>query len=154
MAKQKPPMWLGACAPHVLSVEGERGEVKEFSFRLCLDFNALALVEEHTGISLTTPADIFKVLTVSRVRILYWAALQAYQPGEYEGVDGLRAIGSLLSFKNSGAAVDGVWEAFLKAVPEETATRLRAVVEAANEAAKSGEELPAQDPTKTAPATN
>lgn len=151
MAKLKAPKWLGTSVPHILSVEGEHGETKEFSFRLCLDFNALALVEERTGISLTNPGDIFKVLSVSKIRTLYWAAIQAHQPVEYEGDEGLLAIGSLLNFKNSGSACDAVWEAFLIAVPEESANNLRAAVQAVKDATAAGEGVPT-DPTRTAPA--
>jgi hypothetical protein len=151
MAKVQIQKWLSPSVPFILKVDGPNGASKEFSFQLCLDFNALGMVEKYTGIPLTNPSLIFRQLTVNNIQVLLWAAVQAYHP-EYAGDAGLEVIGSLLNFRNSGSAVDATWEAFLLAVPEETAARLRAAVKDAQESLEAGEQ-PETDPTKTAPAS-
>ncbi len=144
--------WLGPSVSFTLKAQAPDGKVQDFPFQLCLNFNALSLVEKKTGIPLTNPGEIFKVLNVTNIMTLFWAAIQAYHSDEdrFVGEDGLEFVGSLLNFKNSAGAVDAVWEAFLLAVPDETAAKLRAAVAEAAQAKARGES--ALDPT-TAQAT-
>lgn len=123
--------------PFILNVETEAGE-EQLSFRLVFDFNALALVEEKTGYSLLS-GTIFNHLDVRVSTVLFWAAVQQRQP-EYAGDEGLKVVGTLLSLKNINDAQLAVQEAFLQALPEEQAAKIRAVRDA--KVAASPKEVP------------
>jgi hypothetical protein len=150
MAKfEKPSLWLGTPVNHIVSVDGENGEKKDFSFRLLLNFNALRVIEKYTGIPLSNPLAFFpacKLLT--NQAIMFWAACRAYHP-ELQDDDGLDFIGSLLNYKNAAAANDAVYAAFLKSLPEDLAAKVKKLTDEAKERAEKGE---TQDPPSPAPA--
>lgn len=155
MAKlEKPSLWLGPSVPHIVKCEGEHGETKEFSFRLHLNFNALRTIELRTGIPLSDPRIFFKAQRLVQNQVIFfWAASLAYHP-EYNSDEGLDFIGSILTYRNAGAANDAVYEAYLKALPEEAAAQIRKAVEEAAKAKAEGKEEENADPQTKAPAEN
>jgi len=156
MAKlEKPSLWLGPSVPHIIKAEGAHGESKEFSFQLLLNFNALRTIERHTGIPLSDPRIFFKAQQkVEYQTIFFWAASLAYHP-EYNNDEGLDFIGSILTYRNAGAANDAVYEAYLKSLPDEAAAAIRKAVEEAKEKAAKGEaDEESVDPQTKAPAEN
>lgn len=151
MAKLEiPSLWLGPSVPHILSVDGEHGETKEFSFRLHLNFNALRTIERYTGIAFSNPLKFFEACQqVQNQTIMFWAATHAYHP-EYKDDKALDFFGSILNYRNSGAANDAVFEAFLKSLPDTMAAKLRKLVEDQRTNEDAGEKT--SDPQPTAPA--
>lgn len=111
--------------PFILHVESEDGN-EELSFRLVLNFNALALIEDKTGYSLLN-GTIFKHLSVRVSTVMFWAAIQAHSP-EFAGDAGLEAIGTMLSLRNIDSAQAAVQEAYLQAIPETQAKLIREAI--------------------------
>jgi hypothetical protein len=138
--------------PFTLEVEGDAGR-EMLSFRLCYDFNALALIEEKTGWSLLTGA-IFNHLTAGITLTMFWAGVLAYHP-EYATDAGRQVLGSMITHRNAAVVSDAVSEAFIKSLPDDQQARIRDAAEAARKAVEAkarGEELAAPSPLAS-PAT-
>lgn len=113
-----------------LSLTITNGDDSSFvvSFLLTFDFNAMALVEANTGLSMLT-GEVFVNPNATKISILLWAAVQTNQP-EYEGEEGLEAIRSFLTTDNVTEVLKAVDAAFLAALPKERAEELKAAAEA------------------------
>ena len=113
--------------PLVLHVEdSDRGSF-DVSFRLAFDLNAMALVEEKTGLNMLT-GEAFKEPNASRTSILLWAAVQENNP-EYAGDGGLYAIRSFLTLSNAQEVLTAINEAFIAALPREQVAAMKAAAE-------------------------
>lgn len=84
--------------------------------QLLIDFNALCLAEEQTGLNLLGSLESY---TSARVlRALVWAAL-VLEPGEKR--PDLETVGGWVQEAGVEAVVNAVLEAWLEAMPEATA---------------------------------
>lgn len=149
-------MRLAPSYPFTLEVEGTAGK-ELLSFRLCYDFNALALIEEKTGWSLLTGA-IFNHLNAGFTLTMFWAGVLAYHP-EYSTDAGRQVLGSMITHRNAAVVSDAVSDAFIKSLPDDQQERIRVAAENARKdaqakAAGKGEEPIAPSPLSSAtPAT-
>jgi len=109
----------------------------ELNFRLSYDFNAMALVEEHTGFSMFD-GSIFKNPSATNVSVLLWAGIQEYCGDDYTGDEGLRVIRSYLDLENVQVAQEAINEAFLVSLPKEQADLIRKAAAAAIKSAADG----------------
>lgn len=109
--------------PFTLRVENQDGSSFELSLRLAFDFNALALVEEETGINALN-GEAFQKQNATVLSALLWAALQKHHP-EYAGREGLEVVRTWLDLGNVTAVLDALTEAFLATMPKEKADILR-----------------------------
>ena len=109
--------------PFSTMIEDADGGKFEVHFKLSFDFNALALIEEKTGLSALT-GEVFSVPTARNTIVLLWAAIQENHP-EYAGEEGLQVIGSLLSLGNAKEALQAVQAAFLASLPKDRADALK-----------------------------
>src|SRR5208282_369636 len=131
-------------APVTIKVENSDGSSFELSWRLTFDFNTMALVEEHTGLSMLT-GEVFSNPDARRVSVLLWAAALEHQP-EYEGMEGLEAIRSYLTIANTADVLHALDNAFMASLPKEKADELRAAAEAKKNK-EAGQAAPPADPT-------
>jgi hypothetical protein len=109
--------------PLELSVENADGSKFVLNFKLSFDFNAMALVEQETGLSMLT-GSVFQRRTANMTKVLLWAAIQENHP-EYEGAEGLSVVGSLLDLESATKALVAINDAFLASLPKEKAEQLR-----------------------------
>ena len=137
--------------PLLLNVEDADGSKFSVSLKLSYDFNAMALVEEVTGLSMLT-GSIFERASVSLLSAMVWAGALAEQP-EYEGRQGLEAIRSYMSMASVPEIQKAVNEGFLSALPKEQADRIREEMKKAAEAREKGEEPAVPLATEQTPAT-
>lgn len=110
-----------------LALEDQLGNLHPYEFLLCFDFNAIALIEERTGIGVLD-GEIWSILqpkkagakeTLARnkpslaatISVMFWAVVQANHP-ELEGEEGLRTIRSHMDPQNTQKILEGVAEAF------------------------------------------
>jgi len=71
-----------ATVPFILEVEDADGGKFQQSYLLAYDFNSLAIVEKHLGVSMITDAgSVFENPTVKNISILFYGALLAVQGG-------------------------------------------------------------------------
>lgn len=147
---------LAPSVPLTLEVGDEAGNKEVLSLRLSFDFNALALVEEFTGISLLS-GKIFNQLNATNLSLLLWASMLQNHP-EYTGIKGLEAIRTYMTLDNAKVVEAAVSEAFILCLPPEQREAIRkATEEAAAEAARklaAGEApaAPSADPLVPTPA--
>jgi len=132
-----------------MTVKNHDGSSFELAFRLTFNFNAMALVEEHTGLSMFD-GSVFKKPSATTLSVMLWAGIQENH-SEYEGIEGLKAIRSYLSLENVKVAQNAINEAFLASLPEAQAAAIR---KAAEEAAKNAEEGVEEAPLAQAPQTS
>ena len=122
--------------PFHLKVEDADGGSFTLSFKVSYDFNAMALVEEVTGMSMIT-GDVFDNPSCSNISALLWAGIQENHP-DYAGQKGLQAIRSCLNIATATEALKAINEAFLLALPKEQADLIRQRAQE-KAAGKSGE---------------
>jgi hypothetical protein len=112
--------------PFTLKVEDADGSKFELNFKLSYDFNAMALVEEKTGLSMMS-GEVFANPSAKKTTVLLWAGIQANNP-DYAGDEGLDAIGTLLNISTAAEALLAITEAFFAALPKEKADAIRASI--------------------------
>jgi hypothetical protein len=140
---------VSASVPFILTYENEDGTKFSDSFRLCYDFNKLALVEEILGKSVLL--DIGEILdnpSVKNVSVLLWAAVLENHP-EYEGAEGLETIRYNLTTWTAKEALTACTDAFMKQLPLEQQQRLKDI----QEKRAAGEKTPPLAPSPETPAT-
>jgi hypothetical protein len=103
------------------------GDPLELTFQLAFDFNAMAAVEDVTGLNMLR-GEIWTALTGSTLGALFWASLLAHQP-EYGEPGGLGVARSYIEPGNVLAIGAAVEDAFMLSLPEEDRAALRAVRE-------------------------
>lgn len=140
---------LAPSVPLSLEVGDEAGNKEILSLRLSFDFNALALVEERTGISLLS-GKIFSMLNATNLSLLLWAAMLQNQP-DYAGEEGLSAIRSYMTLDNAKAVEAAVSEAFILCLPPEQREAIRKAAEDAAKKAAEGNPPPADGASPLAP---
>lgn len=115
---------IAPSVPLVLQLEDDDGGVSTRTLRLSFDFNAIALIEERTGIGVLD-GEIWSVLDPRRKKtgatekasfaavasIMLWAAVIANHP-EYGGDEGLICLRSYMSPQNTAEIVTAIGEAF------------------------------------------
>lgn len=109
-------------------MEDADGSAFEVNFRLSYDFNAMALVEEKTGLSMMS-GTIFANATARKTQVLLWAGIVANNP-DYAGDEGLEVIGTYLSLDNAAKALDAIMEAFFMSLPKQRAEELKKLKDA------------------------
>jgi hypothetical protein len=94
----------------VRQLPGETGVIVTLRgepYRMDMNFNALALIEEETGISLMSGADLKAALSsVKNIRVIIWACLVDHQPNMTK-----QDVGRLCGLDNMNellAAIDAV----------------------------------------------
>jgi hypothetical protein len=117
----------------------------EHSFKLCFDFNALALIEKHLGVNLLVQFSQIFSISASSVSVFLWAAIQAQHP-EYEGEEGLAVVRSYLNIANFEAAAVKVQEAFKLSLNKEQLDRVEAALAAAQRVIDGEAAAGASDP--------
>jgi hypothetical protein len=103
--------------PFSTMIENADGGKFEVNFKLSFDFNALALVEEKTGLNALS-GEVFSKPSARNTVVLFWAAIQENHP-EYAGEEGLHAVGSLLGLGNAKDALSAVNAAFVASLPKD-----------------------------------
>ena len=119
--------WRKRVAPSVplkLDLAEEGGGRLTLALELVFDFNAVAAVETATGRNVFA-GDIWQNLSGTNLSVLFWAAVQARQPG-LAGEEGLEIIRSYMDVGNSDQITWAIWEAFLVFLSKEARDRLRA----------------------------
>jgi len=150
--------------PLKLELVDDNGSTFTRNFRLSFDFNALARIQERTGIRMLG-LEIFGELSAKVLSVMFWASVLANHP-DYLTVDdegeetdeGLEVIRSYMDMSNADAINDACWDAFLLTLPKDRADKLREMKKeaerlAAEKAARraKGEKVP-DDPVPNAPA--
>lgn len=126
--------------PFSTLVENADGGKFELNFKLSFNFNAMALVEEQTGLSMLT-GEIFSKPSAKHTTVLLWAAIQENHP-EYAGQDGLETIGSILTLTSAKDALNAIQKAFVASLPKDKAEQLEKA--ATDPSAEGGEDPNAQ----------
>lgn len=121
----KPPIRrrITPSVPLHLRVENSDKSAFELDLRLSFDFNAMALIEEKSGLNMLD-GTAFNNPSASVISVLLWAAMQENHP-EYEGDEGLAAVRTWLNIGNVASVMESLREAFLAALPEEKAKEIR-----------------------------
>lgn len=133
--------------PFTLTYEEEGGGTREISFKISFDLNAMALVEETTGLSMITDlGKVFEEPTISNVTAMFWAGIQKYN-SDYAGVEGLKAIRSLLDYSNVRPIFRKCIEAFILQLPKEKREQYQKALD--SEASASG--VQNENPTQPGP---
>ena len=101
---------LTPSVPFTIEFEDKQGKQVQ-NVQLAFDFNAIAAVEEATGVNLLNNYLYIYKLDASNVSLFLWAALLPYQP-EYGDKNGLETVRSFLDFGNWEPAALAVIEAF------------------------------------------
>jgi hypothetical protein len=117
--------------PFTMRVENADKSSFELDLRLSFDFNALALVEQKTGINMLT-MEVFDSPSVTTMSALLWAAIQENHP-EYEGDEGLSTVRSWLTLANTAEVFKALTDAFLATLPKEKADAVRENMKKAEE---------------------
>lgn len=141
---------LAPSVPLTLTVGDEAGNKEVLSLRLSFDFNALALVEERTGISLLS-GKIFSLLNATNLSLLLWASM-LQNHSEYAGEEGLEAIRSYMTLENAKTVEAAVSEAFILCLPPEQREAIRVAAEEAARKVAAGEPPVSADPLAPTPA--
>jgi hypothetical protein len=151
--------------PLKLELVDDNGSTFTRNFRLSFDFNALARIQEKTGIRMLG-LEIWGALSASVLSVMFWASVLANQP-DYNTVDedgkptdeGLEVIRSYMDMSNADQISDACWDAFLLGLPKDRAEKLREMkkeaeriaLEKANKRAR-GEAVEDDVPNAPAPA--
>ncbi len=123
MAKSNLRRRITPSVPFSTSVENADGGKFELNLRLSFNFNAMALVEEKTGMSMLT-GEVFQHPSAKNTTVLLWAALLENHP-EYEGDEGLDAVGTYLNLTNAKDALAAIQAAFVASLPKSTAEQIK-----------------------------
>ena len=96
------------------------------SFRLAFNNNALARIEETTGVNLlASPYALWEKLGKSKLGIIFWAALLQDRP-ELGSDEGLLVARSYLDGEENDLRIfNAVWDAYMLYVPKRQAEALR-----------------------------
>jgi hypothetical protein len=137
---------IAPSVPLTLDLEDDSGAKFTRSFKLCFDFNAIALVEDESGYSLLD-GEIWKHPTAKNLSIMFYAAALAQHP-EYEGH--LDVIRSLMDAGNVEKITRALNEAFINSLPKEKQDVIRKAQSDAE--AKGANPTPA--PAETSPAAD
>lgn len=113
--------------PLTLALAQADGPPLDLTFRLAFDFNAMAAVEDATGLNMLR-GEIWTALTGSTLGALFWASLLAHQP-EYAEAGGLEVARSYIEPGNVVAVGNAVEDAFMLSLPEDDRAAIRAARE-------------------------
>jgi len=127
-----------------LELEDDSGGHLTRTFRLSFDFNAIALVEERTGLTLLA-GDIWKNLSAKVLSIMLWASVLA-QHAEYDSEEGLHVIRSFMDAGNADLIAERLFDAYIAGLPADKRKQLVA----AKEKALRGKD-PTPEPEQAAP---
>ena len=133
-----------------VTLEFSGGE-KSKTFRLSFDFNALARIEEQTGLDMLNVFGIWTKMSATVLSAMFWAAALAHHP-EYDSPEGLVAMRSYLDHDNAERTVEALWQAYLLFLPEDKAAALRKARADALKKAQEGETENPPPPAMAAPA--
>ena len=134
---------LTPSVPLIIKKKFANGREVEYGFQISFDFNACALVEKETGLSMLT-GEVFNTPTAIVVSALLWAGVQENHP-EYEGEKGLRFIRRLLNPISAKKTLEAVNKAWLLSLPDDVREDIEK--RAAAKAAGNPGEPPEADPT-------
>lgn len=111
--------------PLTLHLKETDGSSFTRSLILTFDFNAVAEVEELTGLSLLD-GQVWRKPSAKVLRAMLWAAALAHHPEYAEDKDmGLDVIGSYLDASNAVEITSKLFEAFVLSLPEEQRKAIR-----------------------------
>lgn len=124
MAEKRSPLQRRIAPSITASLEYPDGKM---DFRLAFNNNALARIEESTGLNLlAAPYALWDKLGKSRLGVIFWAALLQDRP-ELASDEGLLVARSYLDGpENDMRAFNAVWEAYVLYLPKDQAEALRA----------------------------
>jgi hypothetical protein len=136
-------------------------EDDRLELKLCFDFNAIALIEERTGLGvlsgeawrLLNPDPKLPPVKGSQAKMLVvmlWAASLAYQP-EYDGEEGLAALSSYLDAANAPTISATLAEAFIASLPKDRQEQLRSEKSAEDQEALPLDAASVTDGSKSGP---
>lgn len=108
---------IAPSAELVLPLVDDDGAKFTRTFRLSFDFNAIALIEERTGLSLLN-GEIWQHPTAKVLSIMLWAAILAHHD-EYDSDIGLAVIRSYMDAGNSAAITRALSDAFIASLSKE-----------------------------------
>jgi hypothetical protein len=135
----------------VLDLDDENGAKFSRSFRLCFDFNAAALIQEHTGQMLTNAA-VWKYIDQPIFQsIMFWAAVLANHP-EYAGEEGLAVLRSYMDERTADPIKEALWKAYLAYLPAKKREFMEKIKTDAEAALQEGKEPPTVPLAGTPPA--
>lgn len=125
MAEKRSPLQRRVAPSVTASLEYPDGKI---DFRLAFNNNALARIEESTGLNLlANPYALWGKVSKSRLGVIFWAGLLQDRP-ELASDEGLLVVRSYLdSQENELRAFNAVWEAYLLYLPKEQAEELSAL---------------------------
>jgi hypothetical protein len=119
MAKQHPHAALRRrlvpSAPLMLTLAEDGGSTVTHAFRLSFDFNALARVEELTGLNVLS-GEIWAHLNPKTLGALFWGAILANHP-EYNCEEGLEIVRSFMDAGNADQIAMAILDAFILSLP-------------------------------------
>jgi hypothetical protein len=146
---------IAPSVPLKLELADDNGATFVRNFRLSFDFNALARIEEKTGLRMLG-IGVWTQLSAKVVGAMLWAAILAnhpeYDTREADGErtdDGLEAISSYVDLSNAEQVTSALWEAYLRNLPKEKSEALRK----AKAEMESGATVPNEEAPATPPAT-
>jgi hypothetical protein len=126
--------------PLTLELTDDSGSTFSRSFRLSYDFNAFALINERTGLSVLG-GNIWTKLDERVLGVMLWAAVLANHE-EYASEEGLGVIRSYMDSGNADLIMEKVFDAYCVSLPADK----RDLLQKAKERLLRGE-----DPTKAPP---
>jgi len=129
---------LTPSVPFTIEFTDTKGTYRQ-PVQLAFDFNALAAVEEATGVNLLNNYLYIYKMDAINVSLFFWAALLAYQP-EYADKDGLEKVRSFLDFGNWEPAAIAVIEAFKLSLSPAQRQVIEDATKAVEEKAKKAKE--------------
>lgn len=116
------PEVLVPSVPVTIELDTAQGK-QLLHFKIAYDFDALPLAEAKLGVSLLN-GRVFAKITANVIAVMFWAGIQKFHP-EYEGEDGLKAIRSFISLRNSAVISDAVQEAYVLSLPDDQQKLIR-----------------------------
>ena len=122
---------IAPSVPLKLDLLDDGGAKLTLNFRLSFDFNALARVEEKTGVTELGFA-IWAKLSPRVLGAMLWAGILAHHP-EYLTVDdngketeeGLEIVRSYIDPGNIDLVHDAIWDAYMATLPSDQAQKLK-----------------------------
>jgi hypothetical protein len=137
---------IAPSVPLTLNVTDDGGATFAVNLQLRFDFNVLARIEEKTGLTMLSGADMWSKLSASLLSVMLWSAAIPSSP-DYDSDDGLEAIRSYLDKDAADKAANALMEAYLLFLPKEEADLLRDF----GKKTEAGKPVPENPPTVEQP---